>query len=73
MKWLQFFTPVSSLNWEEAHELVQQHSSGDVTFLDVRQPGEYERGHLPGAKLIPLGELENRLDELDREKPIVIY
>ena len=73
MKWLQFFTPVSSLNWEEAHELVQQHPPGTVTFLDVRQPREYERGHLPGAKLIPLGELEARLDELDREKPMVIY
>lgn len=73
MKWLQFLTPVSSLNWQEAHELVQQHPPGDVIFLDVRQPREYEASHLPGAKLIPLGELENRLDELDREKSIVIY
>ena len=73
MKWLQFLTPVSSLNWKEAHELVQQYPTGEVTFLDVRQPKEYEGGHLPGSKLIPLGNLEGRLDELDREKPIVIY
>lgn len=73
MKWLQFFTPVSSLNWEEAHELLQRYPAGDVTFLDVRQPREYEGRHLPGAMLIPLGALEGRLDELDREKPIVIY
>jgi rhodanese-related sulfurtransferase len=73
MKWMQFFTPVSSINWEEAHELVQRYPAGAVTFLDVRQLKEYERGHLPGAKLIPLGDLEGRLGELDRDKPIVIY
>jgi rhodanese-related sulfurtransferase len=73
MKWMQFFTPVSSINWEEAQELVQHYPIGDVTFLDVRQPKEYERSHLPGAKLIPLGELEGRLNELDRENPIIIY
>lgn len=73
MKWRQFFTPVSSINWEEAHELVHQYPAGDVTFLDVRQPKEYEGRHLPGAKLIPVGELADRLDELDRDKPIVIY
>ena len=73
MKWMQFFTPISSINWEEAHELVQQYPTGDVIFLDVRQPKEYEGGHLPGAKLIPLGNLEGRLAELDKEKPIIIY
>lgn len=73
MKWMQFFTPVSSINREEAQAFVQQYPTGDMTFLDVRQPKEYEKSHLPGAKLIPLGELEARLDELDREKPIVIY
>lgn len=73
MKWKQFFTPVSSIGWEEAHKLVQQYPAGDVTLLDVRQPTEYERRHLPGAKLIPVGELADRLDELDRDKPIVIY
>jgi len=73
MQWKQFFTPVSSINWQEAHELAQQFPPGEVTLLDVRQPKEYEGGHMPGAKLIPLGDLEGRLDELDREKPIVIY
>jgi len=73
MKWMQFFTPISLINWEEAYELVQQYPTGDVTFLDVRQPKEYEGGHLPGAKLIPLGNLEGRLAELDKEKPIIIY
>lgn len=73
MKWKQFFTPITSLTWEEAHRLDEKKTDQDVIFLDVRQPKEYERGHLPGAKLIPLGDLEKRLDEIDRQTPIVIY
>jgi rhodanese-related sulfurtransferase len=73
MKWMQFFTPVSSITWEEAHRLADQTPGRDVLFLDVRQPKEYTHGHLPGAKLIPLGDLESRLAELDKDKPIVIY
>ncbi len=73
MKWLQFFTPVPSINWEEANQLVADHPTGGILFLDVRQPQEYAAGHLPGAKLLPLGDLENRLAELAGGKPIVIY
>jgi rubrerythrin len=42
-------------------------------LLDVRQPGEYESEHLPGAKLIPLPELNQRLAELDAAKPTIVY
>jgi rhodanese-related sulfurtransferase len=73
MKWMQFFTPVTSITWEEANKLTAANPVEDVLFLDVRQPKEYEGGHLPGAKLLPLGDLDQRLAELDAEKPIVIY
>lgn len=73
MKWMQFFTPAESISWEEADRLVASHPQGDVVFLDVRQPSEYEDGHLPGAKLVPLGELDGRLAELAPDKPTVIY
>jgi len=73
MKWLQFFKPVASINWEEAHELLSASPKGDVVFLDVRQPNEYSNGHLPGAKLIPVGELDKRLGELSKDKPLVVY
>jgi rhodanese-related sulfurtransferase len=73
MKWMQFFTPVTSITWEEANRLAADTPEGDVLFLDVRQPKEYEGGHLPGAKLLPLGDLDKRLAELDARKPIVIY
>ena len=42
-------------------------------LIDVRQPGEYAKGHLPGALLIPLGELAERASELDEDKHIIVY
>lgn len=72
MKWKQFFTPVSSVNWKEAKEIIDANPD-EVTLLDVRQPAEYEEAHLPGALLIPMGDLDDRLDELDRDKPVVVY
>ncbi|UZR98387.1 FAD-dependent oxidoreductase [Chondrinema litorale] len=46
----------------------------DLTVLDVRNPGEvHNNGLIAGAKNIPLDELRNRLDELDTEKPILVY
>lgn len=73
MKWKQFLTPVNSINGQEARELASEAETGEVLYLDVRQPGEYEQGHLPGAKLIPIGELDKRLDELDPDRSTIIY
>ena len=39
--------------------------------VDVRQPDEYRSGHISGAKLIPLGELGRRMQELPRDREIV--
>lgn len=40
-------------------------------LLDVREPQEYSAGHIAGARLIPLGELGGRLNELPKEQPIL--
>lgn len=40
----------------------------ELVVLDVRQPEEFESGHIPGAQSIPLGELESRIEELDKDK-----
>jgi sulfur-carrier protein adenylyltransferase/sulfurtransferase len=73
MKWLQFFTPVASINWQEAHDLIAATPDPGATLLDVRQPQEYASGHMPGAKLIPVGELESRWKELPLKQPIIVY
>ncbi len=41
-------------------------------LLDVRQPEEYREGHISGAKLIPLGELQRRVRELPRDREILV-
>ncbi|MBT2659694.1 sulfurtransferase TusA family protein [Bacillus sp. ISL-45] len=43
-----------------------------ITVLDVRESAEYAFGHIPNAKSIPLGELEQRFNELDAEEDVYI-
>jgi rhodanese-related sulfurtransferase/rubrerythrin len=73
MLWKQFFTPVTSIDAIQAKKLVTDEGADNVTFLDVRQPNEYANFHIPGAYLVPLGELDKRLGELDPKKPVVVY
>ncbi len=42
-------------------------------LVDVREPGEFAINRIPGARLIPLGELAKRTGELKRSEPIVLY
>lgn len=44
-----------------------------ITLLDVREPFEYEICHLEGSKLIPLDQLDGRLEELDQSAKLVVY
>jgi rhodanese-related sulfurtransferase len=73
MRWKQFLTPVQSMNSKNAKEFMSGKTQDEFTLLDVRQPREYEENHIPGAKLIPIGELEKRLDEIDPNKPVLTY
>jgi rhodanese-related sulfurtransferase len=52
---------------------MKERKEGSYTLLDVRQPGEYEKERIPGANLIPLPELSDRLGEIDHERPIITY
>ncbi|HVM13354.1 MAG TPA: molybdopterin-synthase adenylyltransferase MoeB [Egibacteraceae bacterium] len=45
----------------------------DVTLIDVREPHEYEISRIPGARLIPLGQLPQHLQELDSSQDIVVH
>jgi len=69
----QLIDPVESIDAEEARAFLDEHKEGSFTLLDVRQPKEYENSHIPGAKLIPLPELADSLDQLDPERPVVAY
>lgn len=56
---------------EEVKKFIEKHGEGSFTILDVRQPGEYERFHIPGARLVPLPDLMDYLPKLDIGKPIL--
>ncbi|MDQ0352617.1 rhodanese-related sulfurtransferase/TusA-related sulfurtransferase [Alkalibacillus filiformis] len=53
-------------------ELKQKLSDGVATVIDVRESAEYAFGHIPGAKSIPLGELDSKIDELNNEDDIYV-
>ncbi len=42
------------------------------TVVDVRESAEHATGYVPGAKLIPMGQLPGRVDELDKEQPVFV-
>jgi 3-mercaptopyruvate sulfurtransferase SseA len=56
-----------------ADELDTMMKSGQAIVVDVRNQASYDIGHIPGAKLIPAGEILNHVNELPRDKMIVTY
>jgi hydroxyacylglutathione hydrolase len=71
--WSRHGGAVGSLPHITARGLEERRRSDDVALIDVRGAAEWEAGHLPGAENIPVGYLTERLDELPREKPLVVY
>lgn len=45
----------------------------DFLLLDCREEDEWGLCRIPGAKLMPMGEIAGRLQELDPDKPVVVY
>jgi 3-mercaptopyruvate sulfurtransferase SseA len=54
----------------EAYELFKK---GQAFVVDVRNQAAYDAGHIPGAKLIPVGEILNHVNEMPRDKTIITY
>jgi sulfur-carrier protein adenylyltransferase/sulfurtransferase len=69
----RLFQPVQSLDAEEAKDYMARHREGDYLILDVRQPGEYQEAHIPGARLLPLPELPGAHQTLDPDKPTIVH
>ncbi len=70
---IDYFKPVETMTAEEVREFLRSRDPREYNLIDVRQPGEYEQGHIPGARLIPVAELPGRLAELDPGKPVITY
>ena len=57
-----------------ATELKRRLDAGeDIQLIDVRQPEEHNFARIEGAKLIPLGEILNRVDEIDPARETVLH
>jgi rhodanese-related sulfurtransferase len=57
-----------------ATELKQRMDAGDdIQLIDVRQPDENAFAKIPGAKLIPLGEIIKRMDEIDPNRETIVH
>ncbi len=64
---------VKNVSAEEAYKLINENK--DLVILDVRTKEEYEDGHIPGARLMPVQVLSSKIDELDeyKDKPVLVY
>jgi hydroxyacylglutathione hydrolase len=63
---------IEDINPIDLQDLIVNGNGARPVVLDVREPWEYRQGHIPGARLIPLGELNSHLNELDPEQPIAV-
>ena len=57
-----------NINTQTVEEL---RNRDDVVLIDVREDWEYAEGHIPGATLIPLGQVPDRLSEIPKDKTVV--
>jgi rhodanese-related sulfurtransferase len=73
MSILDYFKPVSTWTAEEVRRFLKENDPDQYNLIDVRTPKEYEAGHLPGARLIPVGEISDRLSEIDPRKTTIAY
>ena len=51
---------IRAISLEEFDEMIENHD--DLLIVDVREPEEFQRGHIPGALLVPRGVLESAAD-----------
>lgn len=64
--------PVTEINVDEYRTQFHDQSDSEYLLLDVREVEEFAVGRIPGAINIPLSELEARLAEVEKDKPIVL-
>jgi rhodanese-related sulfurtransferase len=68
-----YYESPDSLEPVSVAELRTRLGAGEVVLLDVRPAEEFEAGHIPGARSVPIDVLEARLSELPADREIVAY
>lgn len=72
LAWRTSGKDVENLPQMTVHELRERLDADETRVLDVRQPAEWESGHIPGARWITGGELPSRLGEVDGDGPLAV-
>ena len=65
------YWPPAGVPEVQVQELAEAQARG-APLIDVREPDEYEAVHVPGALLIPLGEVMARVQEVPRDEPVYV-
>jgi rhodanese-related sulfurtransferase len=63
------FAQSSSVSLDQARA---EHEGGKALIVDVREPEEHATGVIPGARLLPMRQLSPRLDEVPRDRPVLL-
>ena len=71
MTWSLALAGVQNITSREAKNLLEKNKN--IFLLDVRTPQENSQAKLPGTVLIPIGEFERRINEVPKNKPILVY
>lgn len=64
---------ITSITSEEAKEIID--TDEDIVIIDVREPNEYEEGHIKDSILVPLGTLESTIENIvpNKDTKILVY
>jgi len=73
LKISDLFTRVDKLTVAETKNMIEKKGHDGMTLIDVREPSEYETGHIPGARFVPLSHFLDNMGKLDLSKPAVTY
>ena len=60
------------INVDELASQMASVTGEGITLVDVREPGEFASGHVPGAQCIPMAQLPTRVGDLDRTAPVYV-
>jgi len=71
MTWTLAFAAAREISSRDAKAILDKNKN--VFLLDVRTPQENSQGRLPGTVLIPIGEFERRINEVPKNKTIIVY
>ncbi len=70
---LDFFRGVDLISPADARALLDREAPNAVQLVDVRTEKEYAREHLPGARNIPVDNLDERMKDLAADRTVVVY